>query len=177
MIQKENFEPLKIEIPGISLEELQQFVGTAKPHQSRKAAISVIVVTVIVGFIVFRYTMPRSIVGNDKSRLAMISPDSSDPQQFSAQEQTKVQPSSHRIHRHGRVAAHYQLENMSIAANCQPLLPEAGLSPDETFATPALSSDFTSPTLLCANTSAPAISDFGSNATQASYPFYEKQHE
>ena len=62
----------------------------------------------------------------------------------------------------------------AIANNLIPAQIDACSIPSETSTTPALSSDFTQPTLLCANTSSPVINDFGSNTTQASYPFYEK---
>jgi hypothetical protein len=145
----ENFDPLKIEIPGISLEELQQFVGAAQPRQSRKGLISVSLVAAVACILVIWFNMiPNSIIRNDQGNLAAISPRSPTPQLIAPKERVRVPPSLTLIH-HAELKTHSRVAQTIVAANSQPLALNVGLSQDETSPSKPLCYDITTPVPAC----------------------------
>jgi hypothetical protein len=165
--------------PGISLEELQHFLANApsKPNLTIRYSVAALSISAIAALLFFVFLSRTS---NQVSHVAFAGKTPAAaikqaPASFVGNESIAQSRSVASLnHKMSRSSQKNFITPEQIADDLSPTTIDACLSPSETSATPALSSDFTQPTLLCANTSAPVINDFGSNTTQASYPFYEK---
>ncbi len=160
--------------PEISLEELQHFLANApaKPNMTIRYSVVGLSVSAIALLLIF-FVFPRGserVRHNEITDKTSIAPSNQTRAYLGGNEniaQSKsTNPSNHKL-------SHSTHKNFiapgEIANDLIPVRIDACSIPSETSTTPALSSDFTQPTLLCSNTSSPQLTLL--DQTQPKIPF------
>ncbi|HEX5315661.1 MAG TPA: hypothetical protein VFX22_03335 [Candidatus Kapabacteria bacterium] len=176
-------DPLREVVPGISLDELQQFLANAPAKQSAAVRFSITAIAalaIVAGALIFGFHHSIDTTVSTKI-VASVSPQK---QALAGLELSEKLEHSITVAHSNHLRAHLVHIHVMALAETANIPTTACASAAETSSKPLPSSDFMNPVLLCSAVTAPQTSDFGSNTTilppigsniiPSSTHFYEK---